>query len=288
MATRILSFRARTVWKRRLTSSFSWIYMAKCSTRFIRFRDAGTALPDGTWPIQRDLLNQVLEKWREPDAGIWEQRGKRECFTQSRVMAWVALDRAIHSVERFGLAGPVLEWKRRRQAIHKDVCERGFDGRLGAFTRSYGSRSLDAATLLIPMVGFLPADDPRVVGTTQAIASNLASDGFVRRYDQSQTDDGMKHQEGAFLPCSFWLADNWILQGRRDDAGALFEKLLGVANDVGLLSEEYEPDDQILLGNIPQTLTHLSLVHTAYNLSGDGPAHRRSRPGGMGSSNARY
>ncbi len=242
-----------------------------------QMRNVGERLPDDAWVIQRRLLEQVCARWREPDAGIWEQRNDPKYFTQSRVMAWVALDAGIATVERYGYPGPVEEWRRTRQAIHDDVCEKGFDQRLGAFTRSYGSGTLDAATLLIPMVGFLPPDDPRVLGTTEAIARDLTRDGFVLRYSQDKTDDGLEDEEGTFLPCSFWLADNWILQGRRDEAVELFERLLGVANDLGLLSEEYEPDGQMLLGNFPQLLTHLSLVHTAYNLTGEGPVHHRSR-----------
>ena len=239
---------------------------------------AGEELPPQSWPLLCDLLDEMCLHWREPDAGIWEQRSDPECFTLSRVLACVALDCAAALAERLKFPAPLDSWKRLRNTIHDEVCERGFDPDLGSFTRSYGSRTLDASLLLIPMVGFLPADDPRVVGTTEAITRDLMRDGFVYRYDLDKTKDGLEGKEGSFLACSFWLADNWILQGRYKEAGEMFERLLGISNDLGLLSEEYDPGRGMLLGNFPQLLTHLSLVHTAYNLSGDGPVQYRSRP----------
>ncbi|MGH6878766.1 MAG: glycoside hydrolase family 15 protein [Rhizomicrobium sp.] len=226
------------------------------------------------WHVQRELLVQNL--WCEPDAGIWEQRSRRQRFTESRVFAWVALDRAVKSVENFGFDGPVEDWRRLRAEIHADVCTSGFSERLGSFTRAYGSNSLDASALLLPLVGFLPASDPRMIGTVERLRRDLGDGPFVYRYDQSLEDDGIREKEGAFLACSFWLTDNLILQKREDEAAALFERLLGVRNDVGLLSEEYDVGNRVLVGNFPQALSHLSLVHTALNFTGRGPAHARS------------
>ena len=227
------------------------------------------------WDQQRAMLAELESAIDQPDAGIWEQRGHREYFTQSRVLAWVAFDRALRSAKRFGFASDA-GWKDRLQSLRAEICQRGFDPRIGGFTRSYGSASVDASCLLIAMVGFLPADDPRILGTVEAIRNRLSDGPFVYRYAAERENDGVGGPEGAFLPCSFWLADNLILQGRDDDAAALFERLAAVANDVGLLSEEYDVAGRQMLGNFPQALTHLSLVHTALNLTGAGPAHRRS------------
>ena len=230
------------------------------------------------WGLQRHLMRALGERWKEPDEGIWEVRGPRRHFTHSKVMAWVAVDRAVRSVESLGLEGPVHDWKRLRDEIHREVCEEGYDADRGAFTWYYGSKSLDAALLRIPLVGFLPATDPRVTSTVAAIRRELALDGFVRRYQSEENSnvDGLSGGEGAFLPCSFWLADNLILQNRKREALALFRQLLEIRNDVGLLAEEYDPAEKTLLGNFPQAFTHVSLVNTALNLSStSGPAHRR-------------
>ena len=228
------------------------------------------------WAQQCTMLSRLVPVMGEPDAGIWEQRGHLERFTQSRALAWVAFDRALETADRFGFAKDPA-WVSHRDALRAEVCEKGFDATIGAFSRAYGSQSVDASCLLLPMVGFLPADDPRIVGTVRAIRSRLSAGPFVYRYDARLEDDGVGGSEGAFLPCSFWLADNLILQRREDEAAAIFESVVGSANDVGLLSEEYDVSGKLLLGNFPQALTHLSLVHTALNLAGAGPAHHRGR-----------
>jgi GH15 family glucan-1,4-alpha-glucosidase len=194
-------------------------------------------------------------------------------------MAWVAVDRAVKAVERFGLEGPVDRWRRLREVIHEDVCRQGYDADLGAFVQSYGSRRLDASLLMIPLVGFLPAADPRMLGTVTAIQQHLTSDGFVVRYQTLPHVDGLPPGEGVFLPCTFWLADNLALQGRVTEARELFERLLALRNDVGLLSEEYDPVARRLLGNFPQAVTQMSLINTARNLTRHGgPAEHRPGP----------
>ncbi|MFI5052734.1 MAG: glycoside hydrolase family 15 protein, partial [Acidimicrobiia bacterium] len=219
--------------------------------------------------------------WRDPDEGIWEVRGGRQDFTHSKVMAWVAFDRAVKGVEEFGLTGPVDRWRACRDEVRREICEQGFDADRNTFTQYYGSKGLDAATLMIPLVGFLPPSDPRVVGTVEAIERELMVEGFVRRYRSEDDVDGLPPGEGAFLPCSYWFADNLCLIGRRDDARELFERLLALNNDVGLISEEYDPSTGRMLGNFPQAFTHVSLVNTASNLSNvQGPAHHRPAPGG--------
>ena len=223
------------------------------------------------WGFVRALLDSLESLWSQPDEGIWEVRGPRRHFTHSKVMAWVAFDRAIRSVESFQLEGPTDRWRATRAQIHHEVCTRGFDPTRNAFMQSYGSSLVDASLLLIPMVGFLPADDPRVIGTVTAIERELMPDGFVRRYrvdDGAPAVDGLPPGEGAFLPCSFWLVDAYVQLGRMDEATALFERLLAVRNDLGLLSEQYDPVARRLLGNFPQALTHLALVASAYNLAG--------------------
>jgi GH15 family glucan-1,4-alpha-glucosidase len=248
------------------------LYQARCS-----------GLPDdehvGTshgWALQRALVKHLEGVWQEPDEGIWEVRGARRHFTHSKVMAWVAFDRTIRSAEEFGLEGPVERWRVVRDQIHADVCERGYSHERGAFVQSYGSEQLDASLLLIPLVGFLPATDARVRGTLEAIGRDLTVDGLVLRYDTRHADDGLAAGEGAFLACSFWYADNLLLQGRRDEARALFERLLGLCNDVGLLAEEYDPAAQRQLGNFPQAFSHLALIGTALNFSRQaGPAQQR-------------
>lgn len=223
------------------------------------------------------LIREVEETWRKPDAGIWEFRGEAQCFTHSRVLAWAAIDRGVRLAERMNLDAPVERWKRLRQEMHDDICQRCFDEELGAFTQAAGSKALDAATLLIPHVGFLPATDRRVTGTVEAIGRRLMHKGFVRRYSTEDADDGLKGSEPTFLACSFWYADNLAMQGRREEAVELFDRLVAVANDVGLLAEEYEPDQGLQTGNFPQALSHLSLVNTAFNLAGSGPAQHRAR-----------
>lgn len=229
------------------------------------------------WQVGLALLKRLEEIWQEPDEGIWEVRGGRRHFVHSKVMAWVAFDRGVRSVEEFGVEGPVERWRAVRDEIRDEVCRRGFDPELGSFVQAYGSKALDASLLLLPLVGFLPPDDPRVVGTVAAVERGLVRDGLVLRYDAREAADGLPPGEGAFLACSFWLADNLILQGRREEARALFERLLALRNDVGLLAEEYDPRARRQLGNFPQAFSHLALVDTAMNLrEGGGPAGSRA------------
>jgi GH15 family glucan-1,4-alpha-glucosidase len=222
------------------------------------------------WAVQRAVLDFLESAWREPDEGIWEVRGQRRHFTHSKVMAWVALDRAVKTVERFGRDGPVERWRALRAEIHDQACREGFDPDRNTFTQYYGSAELDAALLMIPLVGFLPASDPRVRGTVEAIERNLLKDGLVQRYSHNPEVDGLPPGEGAFLACSFWLADNLALLGRREDARRLFERLLDLRNDVGLLAEEYDPVLGRQLGNFPQAFSHTGLVNTACHLAADG------------------
>jgi GH15 family glucan-1,4-alpha-glucosidase len=225
--------------------------------------------PAEGWDFQCALTQHVEDIWSSPDEGIWEVRGGRQQFTHSKVMAWVAFDRAIKSAETFGLEGPVDRWRRLRDDVHRDVCEKAFNRKVGAFVQAYGSGNLDASALLIPAVGFLPASDPRVKGTIEAIERRLMRDGLVLRYETGETRDGLPPGEGAFLACSFWLADAYILAGRRHDARKLFERLLSLRNDLGLLSEEYDPAAKRLLGNFPQAFSHIALVNTAHHLAMD-------------------
>ncbi|KWT91637.1 MULTISPECIES: glycoside hydrolase family 15 protein [unclassified Variovorax] len=235
-------------------------------------RAAGLATEPHVWRIQRALLDFLDTHWREPDEGIWEIRGPRRHFTHSKVMAWVAFDRAVKAVEHFGLDGPIDAWRRTRDAIHAQVCDAGFDARRNSFVQYYGASALDASLLLIPLVGFLPPDDARVRATVDAIQRELMAGGLVLRYATATGVDNLPPGEGAFLPCSFWLADSLALTGRRDEAEALFERLLTLRNDVGLLSEEFDPHTGRMLGNFPQALTHMALVNTARLLSL--PQHR--------------
>jgi GH15 family glucan-1,4-alpha-glucosidase len=242
-------------------------------------RHMGVEEDPNAWAVQLAVLDFLEGGWRQPDEGIWEVRGGRQDFTHSKVMAWVAFDRAVKGVEEFGLEGPVDRWRQCRDEVRREILERGFDAERNTFTQSYGSQSLDAAALMIPLVGFLPATDPRVVGTVEAIQRELVVDGFVRRYRSEDEVDGLPPGEGVFLPCSFWMADTLYLIGRVDEARAQFERLLALTNDVGLISEEYDPLNGRMLGNFPQAFTHVSLVNTACNLSGiDGPAHHRPAP----------
>jgi GH15 family glucan-1,4-alpha-glucosidase len=213
------------------------------------------------------LLQFLESNWQQPDEGIWEIRGPRRHFTHSKVMAWVAFDRAIKDVEAFGLDGPVERWRQVRDAIHAQVCAEGYNTRRNTFVQSYGSPHLDASLLLIPQVGFLPHDDPRVRGTVEAIERDLVVDGLVLRYSTATDVDALPPGEGTFLPCSFWLADSLALIGRRAEAEALFERLIALSNDLGLLAEEYDTRGRHMLGNFPQALTHMALVNTARLLS---------------------
>ncbi|HEY3556749.1 MAG TPA: glycoside hydrolase family 15 protein [Kribbella sp.] len=219
------------------------------------------------WQVQRGLMRHLEEVWDQPDEGIWEVRGGRQHFTYSKVMAWVAFDRAARAVERFGLSGPAKQWRARADEIHRAVCEQAYDAGRNTFTQAYGSKALDASVLLIPQVGFLPADDPRVIGTVDAVQRELASDGFVRRYLTEHTDDGLTDDEGTFLICSFWLADALAMIGRVGEARDLYEKLVALRNDVGLLAEEYDVASGRMLGNFPQAFSHLGLVNTAWHLT---------------------
>jgi GH15 family glucan-1,4-alpha-glucosidase len=240
-------------------------------------RQAGLQCDDFAWSIQRELLEHLSEVWREPDYGMWEVRSAARHFTYSKVMCWVAFDRAIKSAERFGLDGPIDCWRKLRDEIHSDICTRGFDAKRNSFTQSYGSSALDASLLLIPSVGFLPADDPRVQGTIAAVEHDLLHDGFVLRYNTEHTDDGLPGDEGAFIACSFWLADAYAMSGRVQEARQLFERLLTIRNDLGLLAEEYLPRSKRLLGNFPQAFSHVALLDTAYNLARAAkPAEQRS------------
>jgi GH15 family glucan-1,4-alpha-glucosidase len=235
-----------------------------------------------TWHLQRALIEHIARVWQRPDHGLWEVRGPTQHFTHSKVMAWVAVDRAVKSAEQFQLEGPLDEWRALRQTMHDEICREGFNARLGCFVQAYGSSIVDASLLLMPQVGFLPATDRRVRATIEQVERHLLVDGFVLRYDSEATDDGLPAGEGAFLACSFWLADDYMLLGRHDDARALFERLLTLRNDVGLLSEEYDPPRRRQIGNFPQAFSHVALVDTAFNLargadqSAPKPAEQRS------------
>jgi GH15 family glucan-1,4-alpha-glucosidase len=233
----------------------------------------GMKLDEPTWAFQRALIEWLEEHWSDPDEGLWEVRGERRNFTHSKVMTWVAFDRAIKAVERHGMSGPVERWRVRRAEIHRDVCEKGFNSNMATFTQYYGGTSLDASLLLIPQVGFLPAHDPRVLGTISAVERELFRNGFVQRYstEPHKNVDGLPGHEGAFLACSFWLVDAYVLTGRLEDARRLFERLIAIRNDLGLLSEEYDTDQRRMVGNFPQAFSHVALVNSARNLT---RAHR--------------
>ncbi len=239
-------------------------------------RRAGIAPDPESWALQRALVTFLEDAWCQPDEGIWEVRGPRRHFTHSKVMAWVAFDRAIKAVERYGLDGPVDRWRQLRAEVHREVCQRGFDSERNTFTQYFGSTELDASLLMVPLVGFLPADDPRVVGTVRAIERDLLRNGLVQRYRTHEQIDGLPAGEGVFLACSFWLADNYALQGRHQEAQDLFARLRALCNDLGLLAEEYDPDLRRQLGNFPQAFSHVMLINTARNLSRPhGPAEER-------------
>jgi GH15 family glucan-1,4-alpha-glucosidase len=232
-------------------------------------RLAGIPANADAWNLQRAMLQRLTTLWREPDEGIWEVRGQRRHFTHSKVMAWLAFDRAIRAVDDDACDGPVDQWRSERDEIRDEVMQRGFDAERRCFTQFYGSREVDASLLIFPLVGFVPATDPHMVGTVAAVERELMRDGLVYRYSTAPDGkvDGLPPGEGAFLPCSFWLVDNYLLQGRLDEGRALFERLCGLANDVGLLAEEYDPDASRLLGNFPQAFSHISLVNSARMLA---------------------
>ena len=238
-------------------------------------REAELASLDEAWALQKTLLKDLERAWKEPDQGIWETRGPARAFTHSRLMSWVAFDRGVKSCERFGLDGPVDRWRKIRAEIHDDVCANAFDSKRNTFVQYYGARELDAALLLIPQTGFLPPDDPRIAGTVAAIERELMrDDGLVFRYTKDAEDPT---REGAFLICSFWLADAYVMLGRIDDATRLFERILDLRTDLGLLSEEYDADAKRLIGNFPQGFSHIGLINTAFNLvKARGPAQQRS------------
>lgn len=242
-------------------------------------RSIGVPADDFAWRLVLTLLEFLEDAWKEPDEGIWEVRGPRRHFTHSKVMAWVCFDRAVKAVEKFKREGPVEKWAAIRDEIHEQICKRGFNRELNAFTQSYGSEFLDASLLIMPLVGFLPADDPRVVSTVAAIETHLMQDGFLQRYDPRASDpvDALPPGQGAFLPCSFWLVDNYLLLGRTDEARELFERLLATANPLGLLAEEYDPRAKRLIGNFPQAFSHVGLVNTAHNIA-DGHCPSSERP----------
>jgi GH15 family glucan-1,4-alpha-glucosidase len=240
-------------------------------------RRGGLDSREADWAFQRAMLEHLTGVWNLPDEGIWEVRSGPRQFTYSKVMAWVAFDRGIRAMEVFGLDGPIERWRAVRRAIHEDVCTHGFDRQLGSFVQSYGSKELDASLLLLPTVGFLPAADPRIQGTVAAVERRLFVDGFLLRYDPDTSQDGVPGRDGAFLACSFWLADAYVLMQRLDDARRLFERLLALRNDVGLLAEEYDTGAQRLVGNFPQAFSHIALVNTAHNLArATKPAKQRS------------
>jgi GH15 family glucan-1,4-alpha-glucosidase len=242
-------------------------------------RTAGISFDRHAWSLQRALLDFLEKNWDQPDEGIWEVRGPRRHFVHSKVMAWVAFDRACHATT-LGLPGPGERWREIAGQIHAEVCEKGYDPARGAFTQYYGSAELDASVLLIAEVGFLPPRDPRVISTVEAIQRELMTGGLVRRYQlvsgQSEVD-GLAGSEGAFLACSFWLVNALHLTGKEDQAQELFAKLLSLRNDVGLLSEEYDPRYNRLVGNTPQAFSHVPLIQAALNLEAHEPGHNRRR-----------
>jgi GH15 family glucan-1,4-alpha-glucosidase len=241
-------------------------------------RRCGLSTNESGWDAQIAFLSHLDEVWKQPDHGIWEMRGPPQHFTYSKVMAWVAYDRAIKSAEAFGLPGPIDEWHKMRDVICDDVCEHGYDKELGTFTQAYGSKQLDANLLLLPCVGFLPVSDPRIERTVAAVERRLVSGGFVMRYSTHDVEDALPPGEGAFLACSFWLVDAYLLQHRYDEAETLFRRLVGLCNDVGLLSEEYDPQSKRLIGNFPQAFSHLALINSAYNLTQTAkPLHQRAQ-----------
>jgi GH15 family glucan-1,4-alpha-glucosidase len=242
-------------------------------------RRMGMSHGETVWDLEKLLLDNLEGKWQETDSGLWEMRGEPRHFTHSKLMAWVAFDRAVKTLKRWSLEGPLERWEKLRWEIRADIEERAYDAERNTFTQSYGSSALDAALLLVPQVGFLPASDPRVLGTIEAIERELSIDEhLILRYRLDQTTDGLPGAEGAFLLCSFWMVDALAMSGRSEDARRRFEYLLSLRNDVGLLAEEYDPVSRRMLGNFPQAFSHLGLIASAYNLLPDheGPAHDRA------------
>jgi GH15 family glucan-1,4-alpha-glucosidase len=234
---------------------------------FHQSRMAKLQLDEGSWALECTVLDHLAEVWDQPDHGIWERRGDGAHYVSSKVLIWVAFDRGIKSAEKFGFEAPLQRWRMLRDAIHHEVCEHGFDREQNTFVQSYGSQVLDASILLLPSVGFLPASDPRVKGTLAAIEKHMMRDGFVLRHDPREISDETQPIEGAFLACSLWLADAYVLAGEIDKAQALFDRVVNVANDLGLLAEEYDSVAQRQTGNFPQALTHIALINAAHNLS---------------------
>jgi GH15 family glucan-1,4-alpha-glucosidase len=243
---------------------------------FYQARRKGMSRLDVAWNLERALVKHIEKIWGKPDDGIWEVRGKRRHFVHSKVMAWVAVDRAVRTMQEFGEDGPLESWMRLRADIHDEVCRFGFSQEIGSFVQYFGGKDLDASLLMLPLVGFLPPEDPRIQGTVAAIEKHLMNHGFVARYDTRTAVDGVPGAEGVFLACSFWLVDNYVLQHRYDEARDLFERLLAIRNDVGLLSEEYDPRERRQLGNFPQAFSHLALVNSAHNLGEAKPAKQRA------------
>ena len=249
---------------------------------FYQSRLADLKLDQGSWALARTVVEHVGDVWGQPDHGIWERRGERKHYVFSKVMTWVAIDRAVKGAERFSYDAPLDRWRALRDTIHRDVCEKGFDAAQNSFVESYGSPLLDASILLLPSVGFLPASDPRIRGTLAAIERYMMRGGFVLRHDPREISDEIQPIEGAFLACSLWLADAYVLAGEINKAQALFDRVVGVANDLGLLAEEFDSDAGRQTGNFPQALTHIALINTAHNLSearhaNDKPAMQRSK-----------
>jgi GH15 family glucan-1,4-alpha-glucosidase len=231
-----------------------------------RARDAGIADDRHTWSLQRALIQELAGRWDEPDHGLWEVRGPQRHFTHSRVMVWVAFDRAVRAVEEHGLKGPVERWRELRDRVRAEVLEKGYDAERGTFTQHYDTHEVDASLLVIPLIGFLPADDERVLGTIAAVEEDLMRDGFLLRYRTRSGVDGLEGDEHPFLACSFWLVSAYAAAGRLDDAHGLMDRLCALPNDVGLLSEEYDVRDGRFVGNFPQAFSHLALVQAALRL----------------------
>ncbi len=240
-------------------------------------RRQGLPRDENTWQVQLAILKYLETAWREPDDGIWEVRGPRRHFTHSKVMAWVAFDRAIKAIEEYGFEGPIERWREHRQEIHNEVCEKGFNEKLNSFVQYYGSEDPDASLLMIPIVGFLPPDDPRVIGTVELIEKKLHSNGFLARYPTTPGVDGLPPGEVAFFLCTFWWADVLEMMNQHDKAHAIVERLLALRNDLGLLSEQYDPKAKRMLGNFPQAFSHVGLVNSATRLTRNHHASRHLR-----------
>jgi len=244
---------------------------------------AGLQIHEAAAGLETHLVNHLEALWQEPDEGIWEMRNNRQHFVHSKLMCWVAFDRAIKDVEQHGLRGPVDRWRKHRDQLREEILSRGFNEEIGAFTQAYGSTHLDASVLLIPIMGFLPADDPRMVSTVEVLSNQLMRDGLMLRYDTERVDDGLPPGEGAFIACTLWLADNLIMQGRRDEALTLFERVMALRNDVGLLAEQYDSDKGMQVGNFPQAFSHFALIDTAFNFHGEkGAAAHHAQTEGVG------